>query len=105
MRPMSADTPAGGHNSCTARSASSFASPYGEIGRGVVLSVNGGSTEPAYTPPADEARKTSPRPADEEADRSAIASRKLRSTSISCPRSLRLVLVTPTPAHQATRHE
>jgi hypothetical protein len=38
----------------------SLAAPYGDSGCGGVSSVNGGSADPAKTPPAEDARKKAP---------------------------------------------
>ena len=82
-------------NSVAISSDRSLARPYAEIGAGSVCSVNGGPDDPAYTPPAEEARKN-PLPV----GRGSQRVRKPSSTAISASSSAWLLPTTPAPAHQ-----
>src|SRR5687768_16025294 len=78
----------------------SLTSPYGEAGAGTVLSENGGPCDPAYTPPADEARKTAT--SESLPDASARSSKKERNWASSWAKASAGVATTPAPEHQTT---
>ena len=102
MRPIRARTPVEAAHVATRRSCSSFAWPYGEAGRGGVTSVKGGPSAPAYTPPADDARKNEP--SSGRSSTRARAVRKSASSPLSTSSAGCSVAVTPEPAHHAMLH-